>query len=288
MAEESGGEPRREAGCGIGARLRDARERAGLSIAQAALRLHVSGETLEALEAERFDALGAPIYVKSYLGRYAELLGEPAAQLQEQLASNAAIPAPDLTRVPHVTAEQDRYGALAAGVIMAVLVLAVAALVWWGWSRIHRGQAVAAFVPHTAPQRPLVYGAQPAERVPSAAVAAAVPRTAGAVPESAPVAAAATAGGSARLTLSFPAASWVGVTDAAGHHLYRGMVPGGVSKTFTGPAPLHVVLGYADGVTLTVNGHAASFAPYVGRDHVVSIAVAADGRISPAPRHAGG
>ncbi len=284
MAEESGGEPRREAGCGIGARLRGARERAGLSIAQAALRLHVSGETLEALEAERFDALGAPIYVKSYLGRYAELLGEPAAQLQEQLASVAAIPAPDLTRVPHVTAGEDRYGALAAGVIMTVLVLAVAALVWWGWSRIHRGQAVTALAPPTAPQRPLVHGAQPAERAPPAAV----PGAAGGVPELAPATAAATVQGGVRVTLSFPAASWVGVSDAAGHHLYRGMVPGGVSKTFTGPAPLHVVLGYADGVTLTVNGHAASFAPYVGRDHAVSIAVAANGRISPAPRHAGG
>src|SRR5256886_4663050 len=79
MASEVGGEQR----CGTGARLRAAREKAGLSLAQAAESLALDPPTLEALEAEDFAALGADVYVRGHLRRYAELIGESPAQLQE-------------------------------------------------------------------------------------------------------------------------------------------------------------------------------------------------------------
>ncbi len=281
MAEEAGGEPRREGGCGIGARLRGARERAGLTVAQAAQRLHVSSEALEALEAERFDALGAPIYVKSYLHRYAALLGESQEALDAQLASAAVMPAPDLTRIPHATAEGGRYIAV---ILIAAGVLIVAGLSWWGWSNRHALLAVAAPVQHSAPPRPLTGASHGRARV---TAASAVPRTAAAAsPPRAP--ATPTAQGAVRITLQFPAVSWVSVSDAAGHHLFRGTVSAGATKSFSGGAPLHVVLGYAVGVTLSVNGRAAAEVPYVGRDHAASIAVTAQGQLLPAPRHVGG
>lgn len=280
MAEAADGVPRREAGCGIGVRLREAREREGLTIAQAAQRLHVSGEALEALEAERFDAFGAPIYVKSYLSRYAELLGESPQALLARLASAAEMPQPDLTRVPHVAVRGDRHATM---IFIAIGVLIVGAVAGWTWSHRHAVQAMAVSVPltegHTSVAR--------TSHAPAGAPRSAAPRTAvAAAPVSAP--APAPAQGATRITLYFPAVSWMSVSDAAGHHLFRGTASAGATKTFTGPAPLHVVLGYGNGVTLRVNGHAAPIGPYVGRDHAVSIAVGADGRVAPAPRHAGG
>ncbi len=269
MADELGGEPRREAGCGVGARLRAGRERAGLTIRQAAQKLHVGEEVLEALETERFEALGASIYVKSYLWRYADLLGEPAAPLQERLAADVVIPQPDLTRAPRAAVAK-------AGIVGRALaglgVLLVVGLAWWGWS--HRHQAVA--VPILSGLVPTRAPIAPAARVPvaSSAKAGHALTSAAAAP--------------ARITLRFAAASWVAVTDGAGQSIYRGMVAAGATRSFEGRAPLRVVLGYASGVAVRIDGRAAPIGAYVGRDHAVSFEITAGGRVLPTPPGAGG
>lgn len=277
MTDASGGEPRREAGGGIGARLRAARERSAFTLTQAAQRLHVASETLEALEAERFEELGAPIYVKGYLSRYAELIGESPEALLDLLAAST-MAAPDLTRIPRAAKPDNRVSALLAIIGIAAGVALAVALAWWGWMHLYRREAVviaarpeAMAVPNRSQQHAAAHSTVPA---------------AASSPAPAPAAAQDT-----RIALSFPVASWVDVTDAGGRSLYHGMVAAGARKRFSGPAPLHVVLGYADGVSLSVNGRAVALARYIGRDHAVSIAVAADGRIAPAPlhaRHAGG
>ncbi|MDA8351508.1 MAG: helix-turn-helix domain-containing protein [Pseudomonadota bacterium] len=288
MAEAPGGEPRREGGSGIGARLRAARERSGMSLAQAAHRLHVSADVLEALEDEQFERLGAPIYVKSYLGRYAELLGESAQALQAELAG-AAMAAPDLTRIPRAAPASGRASALLAAAGIGVAVVLAAGLSWWGWTHVsrhavavvgHSGGAGAptATAPAAARPRP------PATAASSVSAVASVPASA---PAAAPaVSSAPTHASEMRISLQFPTASWVSVTDATGRSLFRGLVLPGTLESFAGPGPLHVVLGYADGVALKVNGRSVPLAPYVGRDHAASVAVAADGEISPVPRHA--
>ncbi len=277
MADELGGEPRREGGCGVGAQLRAARERSGLTIGQAAQKLHVGEEVLEALETERFEALGASIYVKSYLRRYADLLGEPAAPLHERLASRIVMPQPDLTRGPRAAVPK-------AGIVGRVLtglgVLGVMGLAWWGWS--HRHQVVA--VPVISR---LVPARLPAVPVARAGAASARP-TAEPAAHGAKVGSHAAAPATARITLRFPTASWVAVTGAAGHSIYRGMVAAGAARSFEGRAPLHVVLGYASGVAVRIDGRAAFIGSYVGRDHAVSFDITADGRVLPAPLRAGG
>ncbi|MHB1871806.1 MAG: helix-turn-helix domain-containing protein [Steroidobacteraceae bacterium] len=296
MAEESGGEPRRGGGCGIGARLRDARERTGMTLEQAAQRLHLAAQTLEALEAEQFDALGAPIYVKSYLARYAELLGESPEALQALLGSAAALAQPDLTRIPHAPPAPNR-PTLAVGLVLGALV--VAALAWWGWSYRHsrlaalvRSASVPAQQPESRPPAPPTAAQSRAPQALRASAPAGVAVGSGLSANTmsgVPAGAAPTAEQAAvQITLSFPAASWVSVRDATGRSLYRGMVGAGALRTLAGPAPLHVVLGFADGVTLTANGRAAPIAPYVGRDHAVSIDVSAAGQVSPVPRRTGG
>src|ERR1700743_3967655 len=105
MAAEAGGDIR----AGIGTRLRAAREKKGLTVLQAAEKMHVDARILESLEAEDFAALGAPVYARGHLRHYAELVGESPTELHALYAdvtrSNAALP--DLTRIARVEPESD-------------------------------------------------------------------------------------------------------------------------------------------------------------------------------------
>ena len=66
-----------------GGMLRAERERRGYSMQQAAEDLHLDVWVIEAIEANRFVALGAPVYAKGHLRKYATLLGlSPATVLE--------------------------------------------------------------------------------------------------------------------------------------------------------------------------------------------------------------
>ena len=116
----------------IGERLRAGRERSGLSVAAAAEKLHLDSKVIEALEADRFAELGASVYVRGHLRRYADFVGEPGAELVEQLRRRAkrAPPPPDLTQVPQAERRADPrrlVTPLVGLACAAVLLLAI----WW-------------------------------------------------------------------------------------------------------------------------------------------------------------
>ena len=60
---------------GIGDALRAARERAGITLADAAAETRIRQSFLAALEREEFDHLGGDVYVKGFLRSYARFLG---------------------------------------------------------------------------------------------------------------------------------------------------------------------------------------------------------------------
>src|SRR5262249_14602037 len=93
------GEPMALDPSGIGARLRTGREKLGLTVLQAAERLHVDPRILESLEAEDFAALGAPVYARGHLRHYAELVGESVASLNELFSHVQVQGPPDLTQI---------------------------------------------------------------------------------------------------------------------------------------------------------------------------------------------
>ena len=122
----------------IGQTLRAARERTGLAVTQAAERLHVDVAIIQALESGRFSALGAPVFVRGHLRRYAELLGEPEAPLQARYAAmhESSVP-PDLTQlltsvVPVLPRQTRRWPLILLAVL---LVLGIA--VWWALRLSH-------------------------------------------------------------------------------------------------------------------------------------------------------
>jgi cytoskeleton protein RodZ len=301
------------AGPGIGARLRAARERAGFTVIEAAERLHMEPRMVEALDAENFGFLGAPVYARGHLRRYAELVGEDSAALLRLYALNLAPTAtPDLRQVPYrdrsPAAPRHLLPQVAAGLVILALVGVVA------WS-LRAGRASA---PATAERELPVPGPVPAvsvarEMAPPAPMAAVKspamagpaaitearpgvpeapagpPATSAVPPRAQPVAAAQAApsepppgevsGAPLELDLKFATDSWTEVYDADGNRLYYDLAAANSRHTLAGKAPLRVVLGHAPGVSVAVNGHSAVIPTAALRSDVAEFVVNGAGRL---------
>jgi cytoskeleton protein RodZ len=258
---------------GIGARLRAARERRGLTTLQAAEKLHVDARVLESLEADNFAPLGADVYVRGHLRRYAELIGESPHELQDLYARTGPVVQPDLTRIPRGERppESARYMMPA---LLTVVALTLAGLLWWALT-------LPGAKPHVLPPPPAPATVSETE-TPEVAPAAAAPVAA---PAPAPTPVPSIAPGGQTLTLHFSAGSWAQVADAHGHLLLDGMQPAGSSRSVSGVAPLWVVLGNAPQVALEVGGHPASLTGLVRRRGDAHFRVDAAGTLSADAAH---
>jgi len=78
---------------GIGDTLRSTREHRGLSIEQVAQDTRISARFLEALEAEHFEELPAPVYVRGFLRSYANYLKIDAQPLLDSLVGGERLSA---------------------------------------------------------------------------------------------------------------------------------------------------------------------------------------------------
>lgn len=271
MTSEAGGESVR----GIGARLRAAREQRGLTVLQAAEQLHVDARILEALEAQDFAALGAGVYVRGHLRRYAEAVGESAAELQELYAGSAP-PPPDLTRIA-----RGDFGKRSSPLVLAALLLAVgfalAGVLWWLLTLPRdKAQPLAAAAPATA--------AGGADAAAAGGRGAAAARQGSAAPPAAGSGGPLSASGAAQaqLNVRFSALSWVEISDADGRRLLHGLYAPGSMREVSGTAPLRVVLGNAPAVDLQLNGHPVTIAGLVHRNGSAYLLIDGSGRASAA------
>jgi cytoskeleton protein RodZ len=313
MVAEAGGDLR----AGIGTRLRAAREKKGLTILQAAEKLHLDSRILESLEAEDFAALGAAVYARGHLRHYAELIGERPAELQELYASSTrGAPAqPDLKRIPRAQPEGDP-GKLAGPAMVVLVGIALTGTLWWLLSSgdkphptrvensVQSSSAGGADNGEAAvnPQMPTNSSAAgntpvgmsaPAATQPSPATPA---KSAGSTP---PPVGAATAAGTpgastvavptstprprdGELTLKFSSDSWAEVYDASGQRLFYDVGSASSAHTVKGPAPMRVVLGNASGVALEFHGRPALIPATVRPDGSVRFVINAHGRAVPA------
>jgi cytoskeleton protein RodZ len=118
-----------EAG-GIGARLRAGREKLGLTVLQVAERIHTDPKIVEAIEAENFEALGAPVYARGHIRHYADLVGESATELTQIYSNLSKVAQPDLTRIVKAPARPES-NKLVAPALVVIAVFAVAGAIWW-------------------------------------------------------------------------------------------------------------------------------------------------------------
>jgi cytoskeleton protein RodZ len=306
MSVQAGGETR----CGIGTRLRAGRERKGLTVLQAAEKMHVDSKILESLESEDFDALGAPVYVRGHLRHYAELVGEQTDELQSLYSNSIRVTPPDLTRIPKAEMPS-RTRQLVVPATVVLLVFAITGGVWWIVT-LSRGQqpkplqAASVASPASAPASP-VPEAPSAQPVPLARTAvvnvahgpvgASRAAARAASSESTPAKTARDSGNAtalgasgrasareAQLTLRFSSESWAEVYDSNGERLFYDIGSADSVRTFKGIPPLRVVLGNAPGVAVEVNGRVADLATLTHPDGSAQFVVGRAGRVSqPAP-----
>jgi cytoskeleton protein RodZ len=244
----------------IGQRLRAGRERSGLSVAAAAEKLHLDNRVIEALEADRFAELGASVYVRGHLRRYADFVGEPGAELVEMYTSRVAPPPPpDLTQVPHPERRSDPRRLLTPLIgLSAAFILAAA--IWWVLAGSQPGaesasgsvtsSAVVAapagsVVPAVEISKPTAIAATPQAPPPAPVV---TPAARDAAPRPEPPAR------ETRLKLELTNDSWVEIYDARGERLFYDVASAGSVQSVTGRGPLRVVLGNASGVSVEVDG----------------------------------
>lgn len=119
----------------IGENLRLARERVGLTLIQAAERMHVDVAIIEALECDQFAQIGPPVFVRGHLRHYARLLGEPEEDLQVRYAGlQESLDAPDLSMALRQVVQAHGEAMLRWPLILGAGVIMLALLLWFGLS----------------------------------------------------------------------------------------------------------------------------------------------------------
>jgi cytoskeletal protein RodZ len=100
------GPAEKTAAASVGERLRAARDRQGLTLQKISEDLHLDVPMLEAMEENRFRALGAPVYARGHLRKYAGLLGlDVSGVLADYEAAHSGPVEPKLVAAPTVQVE---------------------------------------------------------------------------------------------------------------------------------------------------------------------------------------
>lgn len=258
----------------IGTLLSTARAAKGVSLAEASTQLHCDEVLLRALEADRFEELGAPVFVQGHLRRYADYLGAPTEQLMSAWATLRAekLAEPDLARIPRapVRTVDPKVWTRRAMVAGITAFIAVAAWLILGWDSTGVPAAVAptpAAVTEPIPAPAAAPVTTPTSTPAPEAVTAPAPAPEGVTspapaPVSAPPAAATPiATGAAVLRLVPRQSSWIEVYDANNRRRYYGNATAGTPLALRGDAPFSVVLGRADAVTIEIDGRPITLPP---------------------------
>jgi cytoskeleton protein RodZ len=276
-----------------GARLAAAREHAGMTLTQVAERLRLDIATLQALEAGRFQTLGAAVFVRGHLRHYAELVGLPVEEIEAAYAASSARLAalPDLRRtttLPGTTASRGVALPPRAALIGAI-VLVLAGWIWWAVrvpaSQRHAANAPTATTAPLPPAAPQATDAVDAGPQPSAEAAAAPKIATASSKEAAAPAPPVSKAGSARVRLAirFNQDSWIEIYDAHGATLYHDFGGAGSERHLIGAAPLRVLLGNPDGVALELDGHPVALRPAAESGRPQRFLLDDNGRISEVP-----
>lgn len=249
-----------------GRSLAAARVARGLTVTEIALRLKFSPRQIEALEADRYDTLAGPAFVRGMVRAYAKLVGVDADALVAQLrASPLTAAGPTVTgpksmgvKIPR----QPRRGSLVYVVLSVLVVLAVGGVVLEWLLRPTEPPRIATARPVAPPEpvyrAPVAVPAAPVAEPAGAAAPAAEPTPASRSIETVLIA--------KRIELDFNRESWVEIRDAEGRIVFSQLNPPGTRRKVEGVAPFSLVIGNAHGVKLRYNESDVDLAPFTRTD----------------------
>lgn len=255
-----------------GKRLRAARRDNDISIRDIAKELHLDETKVRALEENSFEVLGAPVFAKGHLKKYAELVAVPVDEiLSDYYKLNRSTGAPPVVGPKRVRQRDFSLGPWVAALLAAIVVAAAA---YW-WFTVQPTQSVSADV-EPASLAPFADDsggdAQSSEELPGE-IADVEPEPAiDSEPAAAPGAAETAAETGPQITdpiiqdagtsllpqvqveLSFSGDCWTEASDASGRRLFYDLGAAGRVVTIGGDAPLRIVLGDANNVSIRVEG----------------------------------
>ena len=267
----------------VGAELRNARERLGLTISEVAHHLKLAPRQVEALEEERFEQLPGVTFVRGMLKTYARLLRLEPEPFLERLAGR--FEAPDASRLaarysqPVPFSDSARHSTFIY-LGLSIVVLALGGGVAYQWYREHKAPAELAQAKRTPANPPAVASAAPAAPRPvpklaepvveselTAKVAVALEPEKAAQPEKraiekASVAKVAAPGSVNRLVIRCEEDAWIEVKDANDRMLVSSLNPKGSERIVRARGPLTLVIGNAAHVQITHNERPVDLAPH--------------------------
>jgi cytoskeleton protein RodZ len=246
---------------GVGATLREARERFGLSVADVSASIKFAPRQIEALEADDYARLPEATFLRGFVRSYAKLLNIESATLLAALPKAEKPPAPPetamaATAVPLPTVYAERKPNiiwLAAALAVAVLL----ALSAWLMSDSPKEPDQQMQAGISEPGNVVVQPVEPpTPAADTAIVAAPEPKPATAPPQVKPN----SAPGIIRMV--FDGDSWVEVTDRDGNVLMSKINQQGTEQNINGDPPFSLVIGEAKSVHLYYQGKEVDLAPH--------------------------
>jgi cytoskeleton protein RodZ len=259
-----------DANRGCGARLRKAREAAGLTEADVADRLKMPVRVVRSLEAEDWSRLGAPVFARGQLRSYSRLLGLTTAPM---VASSGVAPVEPPVLVPRMYTPpmQRLFEQIARRLVYIVLTAAIAVPVWLA-TRPHLGIVAHDAAPLDVPAS--VGTATPPTSQPDSASADPSPLVASLAPlppQGASVPA---------LSLQLSGDSWIEVAAPDGRKLEQSLLHAGEKRSYGAGEVAQVVIGDVSAVTVQHKGRPLDLAPYA-HSNVARFTVSSDGSLTP-------
>ncbi|WP_455380081.1 helix-turn-helix domain-containing protein [Acidihalobacter prosperus] len=293
----------------IGHLFRSRREEKSLALDTVAKRLHLDPGIIEALEADDFDSLPGPAYIRGYIRAYSQLLElepKPLLDAYEQLAQ-PVVPElkPASNTTDPMTTMRGRTYAIGSALALTLILLAA----WWyshGQSPkpnhtavkksqsttthqvtgLHSSSESTVSPANSGQKNTLTTGNTKstgnAPENPSVSAVPKQPDHSSVAIKSSPTSASASKPTAkpktpivdqSHIILTLSHRSWVQIEDANGKRLVYGLLSAGTKRQLTGKPPFSVFLGYAQGVNIEINGKTVNFNAHIRANHTARFKV---------------
>lgn len=272
-----------------GERLAIARRAHEISASDIAKELHLDEPKIRALEQNNFELLGAPVFAKGHLRKYAELVGVSTDDIiADYYRLNQTAGAPPVVG-PARKFERD-YSPVSWITVGIVVIIVASASYWWFTRDPVRPPAVRTQAAVLAPfasdasdepvqqaaaetaeilpePEPLVTTEElpPAETTLASSTAADV--------ESEPLVEDVSLLPQVHVELSFSGDCWTEVSDASGRRLFYDLGTAGRVVALAGDEPLQIVLGNSENVSINVEGRDYPISDYVRRGSLTRLTI---------------
>lgn len=237
-----------------GERLAEARREQQIAVIEIAKELHLDEYKVRALERNEFDVIGAPVFAKGHLRKYAQLVKvDEADVMADYYQLNRSTGAP-----PVISTRPRPRQVMSPGPWIAVIVviLVTATAYWWFAAREATPEPPVTGEIAPLPQESDPVDEQQADTADEADDVVTDEPVVAAEPEPIVEAIVAEDDSAMHLSISYSGDCWTEITDASGRRLFFELGKAGRTVNVSGEAPFNVLFGDAANVSIEVNGGA--------------------------------